>query len=189
MTDTLFSVDGVSPLLAMPGDEERWYVPILPGAFLYRPGDGDARGSLFWVDSSYHPRDDLDVLNTEIVDVRMALRTGSKIDVQRLGVETYDVKSDGQVVSVAAEGLWVVSHLIELLDSSAFIPQRPRESVDSYSRRCDGMRLTRYTFDWRAAPSGDCSRLSVACAAGGAPRPGRVGARGPPRLSGQLARA
>eukprot|EP00966_Prymnesium_polylepis_P123449 2854416-Prymnesium_polylepis.1 len=58
--DTLFAMDGVSPLLAVPGDEERWDVPVLPGAFLYRPGEGDARGSLFWVDASYHPRDDLD---------------------------------------------------------------------------------------------------------------------------------
>ena len=149
--DTLFATGGVSPLLAVPGDEERWYVPVLPGAFLYRPGEGDARGSLFWVDASYHPRDDLDVLNTERVDVRMALRTGSRIDVQKLGVETYDVKSDGQVVGVAAEGLWIVSHLIGLVDQAAFIPQRPRESVENYSKRCDGMRLTRYTFDWRTA--------------------------------------
>eukprot|EP00966_Prymnesium_polylepis_P119711 2766556-Prymnesium_polylepis.1 len=71
-----------------------------------------------------------------------------------------------------------------------FIPQRPRESVENYSKRCDGIRLTRYTFDWRAAHR-EIARASQSMAPQaahlGAPRPGRVGARRTYGFSGQLA--
>ena len=149
--DALFRSGGVSPYLALPGDETRWYVPLIPGCFLYRPGEGDGRGSLYWVDSPYHPRDDPDVLEADHVGVRAALRTNSRLDVQRLGVESYDVKSDGQMLSVSVEGLWVVSHLVDLMDPSAWLPQRARETPDNYARRRDGVRIARYTFDWKAA--------------------------------------
>eukprot|EP00966_Prymnesium_polylepis_P088835 2055563-Prymnesium_polylepis.1 len=37
------------------------------------------------------------------------------------------------------------------MDPSAWLPQRARETPDSYAKRRDGMRIARYTFDRKAA--------------------------------------